>query len=233
MPSSSPIASAAFADIGNSAIPLEAPDIATQAPVVDTTAITQVHTMSMVYNGTAASVVNLSMFEDETFSAPDVFTGTVRIDSATFVQGQLLLTNSVNTQNPTIDQTTIGQVHNMSGNNVDTQNPVCGLSTAAIHYPFVGINTDAGNVSIATAALTQLHILQTQDVNTNNPFTDSTSFQQRYNFASANVDMGNPDVGQARFPFMEITILPEVWTEINAPLQTKISKYVMLEKIGD
>ena len=218
MPSSSPIASAAFADIGSSGIPLDAPDIATQAPVVDTTAISQVHNMTMVYNGTAASVANLSMFEDETFSAPNVFTGTVRIDSATFIQGQLLLTDSVNTQNPTVDQTTIGQVHNMSGNNVDTQNPVCGLSTAAIHYPFLGDNTDAGNVSIATTSITQLHVLQTQDVNTNDPFTDLTSLSQKYNFASANVDMGNPDVGQARFPFMEITIQDEVWTEINAPL---------------
>ena len=55
--------------------PIEVDDILLGNPTVGSTAISQNHTLTGLYNGTAISVPNLTIFEDETFSAPNVLTG--------------------------------------------------------------------------------------------------------------------------------------------------------------
>ena len=118
--------------------------VITQNPVIDTTAISQNHSLDATYNGNGASVPNGTMFEDESFSAPNVLTGTVRIGTGVLTENHDLQAPDVTTQNATVDNTSITQVSNLSSADISTGAPT--LSSTAATQTFT-VTVVGGNPS--------------------------------------------------------------------------------------
>ena len=118
--------------------------VITQNPVIDTSAISQNHSLDATYNGNAASVPNGTMFEDENFSAPNVITGTVRVASGVLTQNHDLQSTDVTAQNVSIASTAITENNDLALSDITTGSPT--LSSTAATETFA-VTVVGGNPS--------------------------------------------------------------------------------------
>lgn len=178
------------------------PDITFGNLVIDTSGISQIHNMGLVYTGQPADVPNLTVFEDETFSAPDVLTGSVRVASAVLNQNHALTSNNVETQQPSISNPAISINHVLLSNDVTSNAPIIDNAIYGVEFLSDSVTTQAptvaqtvisqihntsgqfihSGVSVATTAITQIHFLTSDNVisqnvdvqNTKNPWDITT-----------------------------------------------------------
>lgn len=181
------------------------------APIAATDKVNYLFTA--VYNGTAADVPTLSAFEDETFSAPNVFTGTVRVGTGVLAQTHTLTSSDIATDASSVDSATLTQVHVLTAPDVATGNVDITTLSAFEDETFSAPDIDAGAPVIDTSAITQVHsvsaslafgnvIVGVADVTINHVFSSPPEFIT-----------GPVEIGQTRFPFMEVYIPAEIWTE--------------------
>ena len=170
------------------------PDITSGNPVIDTSGISQIHNMGLVYTGQPADVPNLTVFEDETFSAPDVLTGSVRVASAVLNQNHALTSNDVETQQPSISNSAININHVLLSNDVTSNTPIVDNAIYGVEFLSDSVTTQAptvaqtaisqihntsgqfihSGVSVATTAITQIHFLTSDNVITQNVDVQNT-----------------------------------------------------------
>ena len=125
----SPLAAAPLADVGEVTHNLQVGEFTTGNVSIATTGLTQNHDLSGVYTPNAPPAPVLTMFEDESFSAPNVLTGTVRISPTVIVEVNGFSTADITTGAPTVATTEITQIHAPASNNVISGFPSVGLAT--------------------------------------------------------------------------------------------------------
>ena len=235
-----PLASAALGDLGSRIVALTGSSVTTGSPTVGTSVLTQVgsltgqnvdtqspsvgtsalsqnHAISATYNGNGASVPNATMFEDESFSAPNVITGTVRIgtgvlsgnhalSSPDVTLGNPVLTSIGLTENndlglsditygsPTVSSTAISQVHNVSSSDIDFGSVVVDTSNISQIHNFATNNVETGNINLPDAVFRQIHDLGSTDVSTQSTSVDSTDLDEINVLSASDINFGSPTV---------------------------------------
>ena len=189
--------------------------------------------MQGVYNGQGASVVSLTIFEDETFSAPNVVTGTVRVLPGVLTQNHVITTNDVisqspsianalvrennaltaddvTAQSPTIDNSNIVIQIELLSNNVETQSPTIGQGVYTEQQVFTPVFVMSG-VDVGTATISQLNALLADDVITGNVDVGTTQDPWSSELAPAQVIFTTQTVSSTTYS----TQLPpsETWTD--------------------
>lgn len=180
------------------------------APVAATDKINYLFTAT--YNGTAADVPTLTAFEDETFSAPNVITGTVRIGTAALTQTHATASAEVATDAPSVDSGTLTQLHVLTAPDVTTGNVDITTLSAFEDETFSAPDIDAGAPAIDTTAITQVHSVS-GSLAIGNVIVGVADVTVNHTFSSPPEVLASVDIGQARFPFMEIYVPAEIWTE--------------------
>ena len=203
-----------------------ASDINYGTPTVAQTSISQIHNIEAVYNGRPADVPSLTVFEDETFSAPDVFTGTVRIAPAVFIQDHLFASADIATQQSSVDNATLTGNHVLTSDDVTSGVVTVDDTNAVIQIEFLSDDVTAqapvidqtgitqihnmqptisiGGVDVQTTAITQLHFLAGDDVITNNVEVQSTK-----NPWDATTDTDDDDYTENLPP-------SEIWSDVSS-----------------
>ena len=138
MISGSPISSVAIADVGTFEQTISTQNVSSGVPAVGTTGISQDHVVTLVYTANPASVPNLTCFEDESFSAPNVIAGHVRVGDGVFAQKHTLASADVLAQTPTVATSAITQVHSIAANDVSAGSVSIPTATAIIQHVLVG-----------------------------------------------------------------------------------------------
>lgn len=213
MISGSPISSVAIADVGTFEQTIPNESVSTGVPTVDTTAISQDHVVTLVYTANPASVPNLTCFEDESFSAPNVIAGHVRVGDGVFTQEHTLAGADVSAQTPTVATSAITQVHSIAANDVSAGSVSIPTATAIIQHVLAGNDVFTQNPTIATSAITQVHNIAANDVNTSNPTAASVAIAQDHQITTDGVFCGSVDVGLARFKWQEEPVTPTTWAD--------------------
>lgn len=180
------------------------------APVAATDKI--IYLFTGVYNGTAADVPTLTAYEDETFSAPNVITGTVRIGTASFSADHIFAVSEAVTGAPDIDSGTLTQVHVLTAPDLDTGNVDIDTLSAFEDETFSATDIDAGVPTVDTTAISQVHAVS-GSLTTGNVTVGNADVTVNHVFASPPEVLAGMDIGQARFPFMEVYVPAEIWTE--------------------
>lgn len=213
MISGSPISSAAIADAGTFEQTIYTQNVSSGVPTVGTTGISQDHVVTLVYTANPASVPSLTCFEDESFSAPNVIAGHVRVGDGVFTQKHTLAGADVSAQAPTVAASAITQVHSIAANDVSAGSVSISTATAIIDHVLAGNDVSTQNPTIATSAITQVHNIAANDVNTSNPTAASSAITQNHQITTDNVLCGSVDVGFARFKWQEEPVTPTTWAE--------------------
>tara|TARA_R100001460_G_scaffold108080_1_gene158180 strand:- start:1102 stop:1710 length:609 start_codon:yes stop_codon:yes gene_type:complete len=169
---------------------------------------------SGAYNGNAIIVPNASMFEDETFAAPNVFTGSVRIDSGIYTEGFIFTVSAIDAGAVDIDQGVFTQNYVFSANELVTGSPVIDNATYFENYDCVAANLSTQNPTIENASVTISNNFSASGIVSNPPVIDAAVTVIDYNAQASNNITEAFDVGLARFPFMEISVPAETWTDI-------------------
>lgn len=179
------------------------------APVAATDKV--IYLFTGVYNGTAADVPTLTAYEDETFSAPNVVTGTVRIGTGVLAQTHAVATTAIDTGAPSIDSGTLAQVHVLAAPDLDTGNLDINTLSAFEDETFSAPDIDAGVPTVDTTAISQVHAVSGL-LTIGAPTVGEGDATINYVFAPPEV-LAGMDVGQLRFQWMEQYFDAEIWTE--------------------
>ena len=171
--------------------------VITQSPSIDTTAISQNHAIAATYNGNAASVPNGTMFEDETFSAPNVVTGTVRVPSAVLSENNAFQSSDINTQNPTVSNTNITQSHNFSPQNVEAQAVIIDSATVTLGFSFAAPDISLGSIVIDATSISQIHNVSATDITFGNPSIATSAISQVHSIDTDNTETNAPTLSNA------------------------------------
>ena len=180
------------------------------APIAATDKI--VYFVAGSYVGNPISVPSLTVYEDETFTAPYVQMGSVRVAPAAVVINRNLASGDITLGNPVIDATAITQDHNVSGQYASGAVSV-GNATLEQNHDIAANDVEASALTIETTDLTQDHKVTPRVVSTGAVSVDTTAITQDHKLDGSDVASGAPDVEDMRFEWMESYYANEPWTE--------------------
>lgn len=148
------------------------------APVVQSTAITQVHVTNVV----------------------DITTGQPIVDTSSLVQLQNLSANDTTTGSPIVSVSTIGQLHELNTGNTTTGQPIVPVSTVVQLHLLTTGNTDTGSPIVSNATAIEDEVSTASPIVTGNPVVNSTPITQINSFSAGSILTGRPDVEDAADP---------------------------------
>jgi len=148
------------------------------APVVQSTAITQVHVTNVV----------------------DIITGQPIVDTSSLVQLQNLSANDTTTGSPIVSVSTIGQLHELNTGNTTTGQPIVPVSTVVQLHLLTTGNTDTGSPIVSNATAIEDEVSTASPIVTGNPVVNSTPITQINSFSAGSILTGRPDVEDAADP---------------------------------
>jgi len=148
------------------------------APVVQSTAITQVHITNVV----------------------DITTGQPIVDTSSLVQLQNLSANDTTTGSPIVSVSTIGQLHELNTGNTTTGQPIVPVSTVVQLHLLTTGNTDTGSPIVSNATAIEDEVSTASPIVTGNPVVNSTPITQINSFSAGSILTGRPDVEDAADP---------------------------------
>jgi hypothetical protein len=180
------------------------------APIAATDKI--VYFVAGSYVGNPISVPSLTVYEDETFTAPYVQMGSVRVAPAAVVINRNLASGDITLGNPAIDATTIAQDHNVSGQYTGGAVSV-GSTALTQNHDIAGDDVAASAPVIDTTDLTEDHKFTPRVVSTGSVSVDTTAITQHHYLDGSDVASSAPDVEDMRFEWMETYYANEPWTE--------------------
>lgn len=194
-----------------------ASDINYGTPTVGQTSISQIHNIEAVYNGRPADVPTLTMFEDETFSAPDVFTGTVRVSPAVFIQDHLFASADITTEAPSVDNVVITGNHVLTSDDVTSGAVTVDDTNAVIQIEFLSDDVTSQAPSIDQTGITQIHNLE-PTISIGGVAVQTTAITQLHFLAGNDVISANVEVQETKNPWDGATDLDdENYTQIPEP----------------
>ena len=148
------------------------------APVVQSTAITQVHVSNVI----------------------SITTGQPIVDTSSLVQLQNLSANDTTTGSPIVSISTIGQLHELTTGNTTTSQPVVSVSTVVQLHILTTSNTDTGSPIVSNATAIEDEVSTASPIVTGTPEVNSTPINQSNSFSAGSILTGRPDVEDAADP---------------------------------
>lgn len=148
------------------------------APVVQSTAITQVHVSNVI----------------------SITTGQPIVDTSSLVQLQNLSANDTTTGSPIVSISTIGQLHELTTGNTTTSQPVVSVSTIGQLHILTTRNTDTGSPIVSNATAIEDEVSTASPIVTGTPEVNSTPINQSNSFSAGGILTGRPDVENAADP---------------------------------
>jgi hypothetical protein len=148
------------------------------APVVQSTAITQVHVTNVV----------------------DITTGQPIVDTSSLVQLQNLSANNTTTGQPSVSTSSVSQLHELTTGNTTTSQPVVSVSTIGQLHILTTSNTDTGSPIVSNATAIEDEVSTASPIVTGNPVVNSTPITQSNSFSAGSILTGRPDVEDAADP---------------------------------
>ena len=137
-----------------------------------------------------------------------------RIDAAALLYGLNFQPAAISTGAVDIATATFNHDYQLAGTNVDSGAVSIASPTASVSYNLVGTNVDTQNPTVGSPTITQTHNLVAATVDTGNPTIGTGTLTITVVFSNP-VSAGLVDVGTARFPFSEISVPDETYTEIS------------------
>ena len=180
------------------------------APIAATDKIT--YFLSATYTGNAIVIPTLTAYEDETFSAPNVLTGTVRVGDGALTQLHDLSAPTVDTGSVTIASTALAQVHTLTIPDITFGVPDVPTLSAFEDETFSAPNIDTGAVEINTLTAYEDETFTAREPNFFRPIVDAAALTQLHILAAPELLTGM-DLEKLRFQWMEEYFDTEIWTE--------------------
>jgi len=148
------------------------------APVVQSTAITQVHVNNVI----------------------DITTGQPVVSTSSLVQLQNLSANDTTTGQPSVSTSSVSQLHELTTGNTTTSQPIVSVSTVVQLHILTTSNTDTGSPIVSNATAIEDEVSTASPIVTGNPVLNSTSITQSNSFSAGGILTGRPDVEDAADP---------------------------------
>ena len=148
------------------------------APVVQSTAITQVHVSNVI----------------------DITTGQPIVSTSSLSQLQNLTTGNTVTGSPVVSTSSLSQVQNLTTGNTTTGQPIVSISAVGqVHLLTTG-NTTTGQPIVSNAIAIEDEVSTASPIVTGNPVVNSTPITQINSFSAGSILTGRPDVENAADP---------------------------------
>lgn len=148
------------------------------APVVQSTAITQVHVSNVI----------------------SITTGQPIVDTSSLVQLQNLSANDTTTGQPSVSTSSVSQLHELTTGNTTTSQPVVSVSTVVQLHILTTSNTDTGSPIVSNATAIEDEVSTASPIVTGTPEVNSTPINQSNSFSAGGILTGRPDVENAADP---------------------------------
>ena len=148
------------------------------APVVQSTAITQVHVSNVI----------------------SITTGQPIVDTSSLVQLQNLSANDTDTGQPSVSTSSVSQLHELTTGNTTTSQPVVSVSTVVQLHILTTSNTDTGSPIVSNATAIEDEVSTASPIVTGTPEVNSTPITQINSFSAGGILTGRPDIEDASDP---------------------------------
>ena len=148
------------------------------APVVQSTAITQVHVSNVI----------------------DITTGQPVVSTSSLSQVQNLTTDNTTTGQPVVSTSNITQLQGFTTGNTTTGQPIVPVSAVGQLHILTTSNTDTGSPIVSNATAIEDEVSTASPIVTGNPVVNSTSITQSNSFSAGSILTGRPDVEDAADP---------------------------------
>jgi len=171
------------------------------APVVQSTAITQVHVNNVIDITTGQPVVSTSsLVQLQNLSTNDTTTGQPSVSTSSLSQVQNLSTNDTTTGQPSVSTSSVSQLHGLTTSNTTTGQPIVSVSTVVQLHLLTTGNTDTGSPVVSNATAIEDEVSTASPIVTGNPVLNSTPITQSNSFSAGGILTGRPDVEDATDP---------------------------------
>ena len=148
------------------------------APVVQSTAITQVYVSNVI----------------------DITTGQPIVSTSSLSQLQNLTTGNTVTGSPVVSTSSLSQVQNLTTGNTTTGQPIVSISAVGQVHLLTTSNTDTGSPTVSNATAIEDEVSTASPIVTGNPVVNSTPITQINSFSAGSILTGRPDVENAADP---------------------------------
>ena len=148
------------------------------APVVQSTAITQVHVSNVI----------------------DITTGQPVVSTSSLSQLQNLTTGNTVTGSPVVSTSSLSQVQNLTIGNTTTGQPIVSISAVGQVHLLTTSNTDTGSPIVSNATAIEDEVSTASPIVTGSPEVNSTPITQINSFSAGGILTGRPDVEDAADP---------------------------------
>ena len=175
---------------------LEADDLTTGAPVLDTPALGQSHVLAATGLTTGAPVLDTpALTHVHVLAATDLTTGAPTLDMPAIGQIHVLSATGLTTGAPALDTPVIGQVHDLAAADLTTGAPVLGTPAIVIGYNLAATGITTDEPVFSTATLGQIHALQAGDLTLGQPALGAPALAEIHVLVALGITTGNPALG--------------------------------------
>lgn len=175
---------------------LAATGLTTGAPTLGTPAIGQVHVLSATGLTTGQPALDTpAIAQTHNLSAADLTTGAPTLDAPAIGQVHGLTVTAVTTGAPALDMPVIGQVHDLAAADLTTGAPVLGTPAIVIGYNLAATGITTDEPVFSTATLGQIHALQAGDLTLGQPVLGAPALAEIHVLVALGITTGTPALG--------------------------------------
>ena len=173
----------------------------TNAPVIQTTAITQNHVTNVISIVTGQPLLaTTAIAQDQDLSLDSIVTGQPLLSTTAIIQGHDLSPDNIVTGQPAFSTTAIVQDHNLSSDSILTGNVVV-LATALTQDHDLDANVIfTGAPIVPTITMIEDEVSTAEPIVTGVPEVNPTPIAQNNDFGAQSILTGRPDVEDATDP---------------------------------
>jgi len=178
-----------------------ADSFSTDAPVVQTTAITQVHVIgatSIVFGQPVVSTTVIT--QDHVIAATDITSGIPTVANSTLTQAHSLSCTNITTGTVVIQTATIAQDHDLTSDLIVTGAAIVSSASISQLYNLSAVSFITGSPVVANATMTEDEVNTAVPILTGVPEVNPTAITQNNALSAVGILTGRPDVEDARDP---------------------------------
>jgi len=178
-----------------------ADSFSTDAPVVQTTAITQVHVIgatSIVFGQPVVSTTVIT--QDHVIAATDITSGIPTVANSTLTQAHSLSCTNITTGTVVIQAATIAQDHDLTSDLIVTGAAIVSSASISQLYNLSAVSFITGSPVVANATMTEDEVNTAVPILTGVPEVNPTAITQNNALSAVGILTGRPDVEDARDP---------------------------------
>lgn len=178
-----------------------ADSFSTDASVVQTTAITQVHVIgatSIVFGQPVVSTTVIT--QDHVIAATDITSGIPTVADSTLTQVHNLSCTNITTGTVVIQTATIAQDHDLTSDLIVTGAAIVSSASISQLYNLSAVSFITGSPVVANATMTEDEVNTAVPILTGVPEVNPTAITQNNALSAVGILTGRPDVEDARDP---------------------------------